>query len=126
MNEVIETQKTLRRRLTAEQKMAIVQASYVPGVIVAEIARKYHIGLSSLLKWRQLAIGGSLMSVKDNEPAASAGEVKKLKKRIAQLEQILGKKSLQVDLLKDAIEIAREKKLISRQPLPGIDDIAAD
>ena len=57
------------------------------------------------------------MSVKDNEPAASAGDVKKLKKRIAQLEQILGKKSLQVDLLKDAIEIAREKKLISQQPL---------
>ena len=39
---------------------------------------------------------------------------------------MLGKKSLQIEILKEAIEIAREKKLISRQPLPGLDDIVND
>lgn len=55
-----------------------------------------------------------------------ASEVKELKKQIRQLERILGKKSAQVEILKEAVEIAREKKYISRQPLPDIDDIASD
>ena len=115
-----------RKHLTAEQKLVIVQESYEPGVIVAEIARKYNVGVSSLLKWRKRAMEGSLMSVKDDEPVVSASEYKKLKKQNQQLQRLLGKKSLQIDLLQEAIEIAREKKLISRQPLHGVDDIVND
>ena len=61
--------------------MAVVQASYEPGVSVFEVARKYNVGLSTLIKWRKNAIEGSLMSVKDNSPAVPASEVKKLKKK---------------------------------------------
>jgi len=41
-------------------------------------------------------------------------EVKRLKARIRELERTLGKKSLQVEILEEALEIARENKLISR------------
>jgi len=119
-------QNVLRRRFTAAQKVAIVQASFEPGILAAEVARKYQVGLSTLIKWRKHAIEGSLMSVKDNKPAVPASEVKKLQKEIKQLRQLLGKKSLQVELLQEAVEIGREKKLISRQPLPGVDDIVKD
>ena len=115
-----------RKHLTAQQKLAIVQASYEPGVLVAEIARKYNVGVSSLLKWRKRAMEGCLMGMKDDEPVVSASEYKKLKKQNQQLQRLLGKKSLQIDLLQEAIELAREKKLISRQPLPGVDDIVND
>lgn len=66
------------------------------------------------------------MGVKEKDSVVSASEYKKLKKQNEQLQRLLGKKSLQIELLQDAIEIAREKKLISRQPLPGVDDIAND
>lgn len=66
------------------------------------------------------------MSVKEDAPAVPASEVKKLKKELKQLQQLLGKKTLQIELLKEAVSIGREKKLISRQPLPGMDDIASD
>lgn len=117
---------TLRRRLTAEQKLAIVQASYEPGVLVAEVARKYNVGHSSLVKWRKHVTEGSLMSITNDQPAVSASEVKKLKKQLKRQEALLGKQSVQIDILREAIEIAREKKLISRQFLPGVDDIVSD
>lgn len=50
-------------------------------------------------------------------------EVKALKERIRNLERLLGKKTEQVEILREAIELAREKKLISRQSLSGVDDI---
>lgn len=126
MSRSINNQVKPRKHLTAQQKLAIVQASYEPGVLVAEIARKYNVGVSSLLKWRKRAMEGSLMGVKDDEPVVSASEYKKIKKQNQQLQRLLGKKSLQIDLLQEAIELAREKKLISRQPLPGVDDIVND
>ena len=126
MTEVMIEEKILRRRFTAEQKLIIVQASLEPEAIVAAVARKYRVGVSTLIKWRKNAIEGSLMSIKDNKPAVSASEVKKLQQEIKQLRQLLGKKSLQVELLQEAVEIGREKKLISRQPLLGVDDIVKD
>jgi transposase len=42
--------------------------------------------------------------------------VKVLKVRIRELERLLGRKTLENEILKDAIEIAREKKLLSRAP----------
>lgn len=126
MESPIIKRKPYRRHLTAEQKIAIVQASYAPGVLVSEIARKYNVGVSSLVKWRKHAMEGSLMGVKDDSPTVSASEVKKLKKEIKQLRQLLGKKSLQIELLQDAIDIAQEKKLVSLQPLPDVDDIVND
>ena len=119
-------QSGYRNRLTAEQKLAIVQASFEPGALVVEVARKCNVGVSSLVKWRKHALEGSLMSVKDNAPAVSANEVKKLKKEIKQLQQLLGKKSLQIELLQEAVAIGQEKKLISPQPLLNPNDIAND
>ena len=119
-------QANVRRRFTAEQKMALVQASLEPGARVVEVARKYNVGVSTLIKWRKNAMEGSLMSVKDDAPAVPASEVKKLKKELKQLQQLLVKRSLQIELLKEAVTIGREKKLISRQPLPGMDDTLSD
>ena len=39
--------------------------------------------------------------------------VKQLEARIRELERALGKKTMQVEILEEAVKIAREKKLIS-------------
>lgn len=124
MSGILVKQSNLKRRLTSEQKLAIVTYSNSPNVLVAEAARMYNVGVSSLIKWRRLAMEGSLMSIKDD--SSSSSEVKRLKKEIGQLQRLLGKQSMKIEILQDAVEIAREKKLISRHPLPGIDDIAKD
>ena len=115
-----------RNYVTAKQKLLIVQESFSATQSIAEIARKYNVGVSSLIKWRKRSNEGSLMTINKKEDLVPASEVKQLKNKIKQLQQLLGKKTMMVELLQEAIEIGREKKLISRQPFPGEEDIAKD
>jgi len=115
-----------RNYVTAKQKLIIVQESYSADKSIAEVARKYNVGVSSLIKWRKRSTEGSLMTINKKEDLVPASEVKQLKNKIKQLQQLLGKKTMMVEILQEAIEIGREKKLISRQPFPGEEDIAKD
>ena len=65
---------------------------------------------------------GGKVAVQADEEVVSASENRALKKRVRELERLLGKKTMEVEILKEAIEIAREKKLISRTPLPFEED----
>jgi transposase len=47
-----------------------------------------------------------------------------MEKRIRELERMLGKKTLENEILKEAVRLGQEKKLISRQPLPGLNNLA--
>ena len=51
----------------------------------------------------------------DDEVVASA-EVRALEKRVRELERVLGKKTLENEILREALKIAQEKKLISHVP----------
>ena len=65
---------------------------------------------------------GGKVAVQADEEVVSASENRALKKRVRELERLLGKKTMEVEILKEAIEIAREKKLISRTTLPFEED----
>ena len=42
--------------------------------------------------------------------------------KIAQLQRMLGKQAIEAEILKEAVEFARERKWIARSPLLGKDD----
>ena len=65
--------------------------------------------------------GGKKAVAVDDEVVASA-EVKELKRRIRELERVLGKKTLENEILKDAVDLARQKKLNSQLPSLPEDD----
>ena len=65
---------------------------------------------------------GGKAAIEATGEVVSVAEVKALKKRIRQLERVLGNKTLEVEILKEAVRIGREKKLISRLPLSGVGD----
>lgn len=115
--------KERKRHWSPSEKQSIVSETYQPGFTVSQIARKYDIPPSQLFYWRRRLEDGALVAVGSEEKVVPESEVKALKERIRNLERMLGRKTEQVEILRDAIEIAREKKLISRQPLPGVDDI---
>jgi transposase len=60
--------------------------------------------------------------VKAGEPVIPVSDARELRLRIRELERLLGRKTMEVEILKDAVRIAREKKLISRVPLLGKED----
>ncbi len=65
---------------------------------------------------------GALTGVGSEERVVPESQIKELELRIRQLERVLGQKTLDIEILKEAVRIGREKKLISRQPLRGVDD----
>ena len=111
-----------RKRWTGVEKRQIVNETYQAGVSVSYIARKHGIPPSQLFAWRKHLEGGALTGVDSEETVVPVSRVKELEKQVKKLERLLGRKTMEVEILKEAITIGREKKLISRQPLLGVDD----
>lgn len=49
-----------------------------------------------------------------DEPVVGNSEVKKLEERVRELERMLGRKTLEVEILREALSKAHSKKQISR------------
>jgi transposase len=111
-----------RRRWSAEEKREIVEESELPGMSISYVARKYDIHPSQLFRWRRLARQGALEAVRGDERVVAVSEVKRLKAKVRELERMLGKKTMEAEILKEALEIAKEKKLLLRQPLLDKED----
>ena len=117
-----QTKTTRRCKRPALEKKRIVEETYLSGNSVSYVARQHGISPGLLYKWRQAMEDGALTAVACEEPVVSQQEIKKLKHRIRELEAALGRKTLTVEILKEAVKLGREKKLISRQPLVGVED----
>lgn len=111
-----------RRRWTLPEKMRIVEEASQPGMSVSFVARKYGVAPNLVFRWRKLMSDGGKVAIQTDDQIVSAAEAKALKKRIRDLERLLGKKTMEVEILKEAIDIAREKKLILRSSLSLEDD----
>jgi transposase len=111
-----------RRRFAPAEKEAMVRETYVPGATVSYIARKHGISPSMLFQWRRAMEDGALTAVDTVEKVVPKSEHRKLEERVRRLERLLGQKTEEVEVLKEAVRIAREKKLISRAPLAGVED----
>jgi transposase len=60
--------------------------------------------------------------VEAGETVVPAAELEAARRQIRELQRLLGKKSFEVEILKEAVEVARERKWIARSPLlPGDD-----
>ncbi len=109
-----------RRRWTPEQKLEIVKQTNEPGNSVSMVARQFGITAAQLFQWRKAYLQGSLMAVGSNETVVPASELQEAMRRIKQLEGALGRKTLENEILKEAVDFAKAKKWIARSPvLPG-------
>ena len=109
-----------RRRWTPEQKLEIVKQTNEPGSSVSMVARQFGITAAQLFQWRKAYLQGSLIAVGANETVVPASELQEAMRRIKQLEGALGRKTLENEILKEAVDFAKAKKWIARSPvLPG-------
>ena len=109
-----------RRRWIPEQKLEIVKQTNEPGNSVSLVARQFGITAAQLFQWRKAYLQGSLMAVGANETVVPASELQEALRRIKQLEGALGRKTLENEILKEAVDLAKAKKWIARSPvLPG-------
>ncbi|WP_410405668.1 IS3 family transposase [Escherichia coli] len=106
-----------RRRLTTQEKIAIVQQSFEPGMTVSLVARQHGVAASQLFLWRKQYQEGSLTAVAAGEQVVPASELAAAMKQIKELQRLLGKKTMENELLKEAVEYGRGKKVDSARAL---------
>ncbi|HCO1869702.1 IS3 family transposase, partial [Escherichia coli] len=104
-------------RRTTQEKIAIVQQSFEPGMTVSLVARQHGVAASQLFLWRKQYQEGSLTAVAAGEQVVPASELAAAMKQIKELQRLLGKKTMENELLKEAVEYGRGKKVDSARAL---------
>jgi transposase len=99
-----------RRRWTTEEKLRIVEESLQPGMTVSYAARRHGVAPNLLFRWRKLMREGGGEAVRADGPVVSDAEVRRLEERVRELERQLGRKTLEVEILKEALAKSQAKK----------------
>jgi transposase len=111
-----------RRRWTAAEKLRIVEETLDGTTSISVVARRNGVGANLLYRWRRLMLEGGSVAVTDDDDVTSNRVVREMEARIRELERQLGRKTMEVEILKEALEKARPKKpmwLASSRPKDG-------
>jgi transposase len=100
-----------RRRYTAEQKMALVQEAMQPGMTMPYVARRHGISPSLIFGWRRRMSEGGKEAIRADDKVVAKAEILALQKRVRELERVLGKKTLENEILREAVKLAHEKNV---------------
>ena len=99
-----------RRYWPAHEKLRIVEESLAPGESVSAVARRNGVAPSLLFRWRRLMAEGGAMAVGSNEPVVAASEMRKLEDRVREPERLLGRKTMEAEILREALAKAGAEK----------------
>ena len=102
---------TGKRIWTGEQKRAIL-GELDQGFTPAEVARRHEINLQHLYRWRRRFQEGGETALRNDETVVPVSEVRRLEGEKKALERALGEMTMERNILRDAVEIARKKKWI--------------
>ena len=111
-----------RRYWPAAEKLRIVEETLVPGASISAVARGNGVAPNLLYRWRRLMLEGGTVAIQGDDSVTSDRKVRQLEDRIRELERQLGRKTLEVEILKEALDKSRAKKptLLSwSRPLDG-------
>ncbi|GAB6852783.1 hypothetical protein JCM10599A_65870 [Paraburkholderia kururiensis] len=98
-----------RRRRTVQEKIAIVQETLAPGASVSAVARRHGVNPNQVFGWRKQYQEGSLAAVKAGETVVPASELAAAIKEFKELQRLLGKKTMENEILREAVEWGRSK-----------------
>jgi transposase len=82
-----------------------------PGMSVSFVARRAGIAPSQLFAWKRRMAEGGHVAVAADEDVVGTSQVRELEKKVRELERLLGKKTMEVEILREALDTARVKKL---------------
>jgi len=100
-----------RRRWGAAEKVRIVEETYEPGSTVSLVARRYGIAPNQVFTWRRLVAQGALTAAGAEEEVVPASDYRALQNQVRELHRLLGKKTLQAEILNEALAAACPKRM---------------
>jgi len=116
-----------RRRWTAAEKLRIVEETLDDQTIrrsrqhFHRCAAQWRCTQPGSYRWRRLMLEGGSVAVTEDDDVTSNKVVRQLEDRIRELERHLGRKTLEAEILREALDKSRSKKptLHVRSPLTG-------
>lgn len=108
-----------RRRWTAAEKLRIVEETLDERASISVVARRNGVAPNLLYRWRRLMLEGGSVAVSEDDDVTSNKVVRQMEDRIRELERQLGRKTLEAEILREALDKSRSKKptLLARSPL---------
>lgn len=86
------------------------------------VARRHGIAPNQLFTWRRLYASGALSAVGAGEEVVAASEYRALHHQVRELQRLLGKKTLENEILREALDLVQPKKRLLRAPSPARGD----
>ena len=110
-----------RRRWSVPEKLRIVEETLEDGASLSVVARRNGVAPNLLYRWRRLMLEGGSVAVSEDDDVTSNRVVRQLEERIRELERHLGRKTLEAEILREALDKSRVKKptLLPRSQRPG-------
>lgn len=99
-----------RRRWSTADKVRLVEEATQPGMSVSYVARQRGVAPSLLFAWKRRMQEGGFQAVAADEDVVGTSRVRELERWVRQLECLLGRKTLENEILKEALDLARPKK----------------
>ena len=110
-----------RRRWSAAEKLRIVEETLEERASISVVARRNGVAPNLLYRWRRLMLDGEAVAVAEDDNVTSNRTVRQMEERVRELERQLGRKTLEAEILREALDKARSKKptLLARSPPKG-------
>lgn len=108
-----------RRRWSSAEKLRIVEETLDGRESISVVARRNGVAPNLLYRWRRLMLEGGSIAVASDDEVTSNRTVRQMEERIRELERQLGRKTMEVEILREALDKARSKKptLLAQSPL---------
>lgn len=114
------TSERRQRRFSDSFKQSKVREIEIGKTKVSEISKQYQVSTTNVYRW--ISKFGSMKEKKERLIVETDSDTKQLlllKKKVAELEQIIGQKQVQLDFKEKMIEIAEEKYGIEIKKKPS-------
>jgi transposase len=78
-----------------------------------------------MFTWRRLYASGGLSAVRAGEEVVAASEYRALQQQVRELQRLLGKKTLENEILREALDVAQPKNDCCARRLQTGDELCA-
>ena len=99
-----------RRRWSTQDKLRMIEETLLPGESISVVARRHGVAPNLLYRWRRLMTEGGTVAIESDDRVTGNQDVRKLEERVRELERLLGRKTMEVEILKEALAKSHSKK----------------
>ena len=101
-----------RRRWSATDQLRIVEEILFEGESLSAVARRNGVAPDLVYRWRRLLLEGGSIAMSEDDSVTGNKAMRNREARIRELERQPGRKTLENEILKEALEKSRAKKQI--------------